>query len=378
MTHTPPPPAPPAIVLPAPHQASYGIVRGVAGPGSRRVVVKVDGRIVGRAHLAGRTFTVDVDLPFGVHAIRVETLDARGRRAGRTVRDVLGLPRSARPRLRADRLDPGLQRDVRRLAAAFGPTSGVHVQSLTSGAGAAWNARATLPAASTLKLAIAVAALTRLDGPPRHGSSLDARFRTMLRLSDNGAANALERTFGGSTSGGSAIVNGVMNAIGAWRTEMYGGYIVEQSIGAERVREPEGRGIPLNVVEQPSWGVGKHTTAHDLSLLFRALWLASGGLGPLRASAQGVTAAEARYLLHVLAGVRDHGKLDRLLRGRPGVGVLHKAGWIDSARHDSGLVFWRGGVFVATVMTYRGGATGVASDVLAGQVALAALRRFRG
>lgn len=378
MIVTPTPPAPPAITLPAPHQASYGIVRGVAAPGARRVVVRVDGRIVRKAKLAGRAFAIDLDLPFGVHAIRVETVDAKGRRAARTVADVLGLPRSARPRLRADRLDAWLQRDLRRLAAAFGSTAGIHVQSLTSGAGAAWNARATFPAASTLKLAIAVAALTRLEGPPAHGSALDGLFRSMLERSDNGAANALERTFGGSTSGGSAIVNGVMRTIGAERTEMYGGYIVEQSVGGRAARAPAGRGIPSNVVEQPSWGVGKHTTAQDLSRLFRALWLASGGLGPLRRSAQGVTAAEARYLLHVLAGVRDHGKLDRSLGGVHGVGVLHKAGWIDSARHDSGLVFWRGGVFVATVMTHRRAGAGVASDVLAGRVATAALRRFRG
>ena len=34
--------------------------------------------------------------------------------------------------------------------------------------------------------------------------------------------------------------------------------------------------------------------------------------------------------------------------------VLHKAGWITAARHEHGLVFWRGGVFVAGVMTWNG------------------------
>jgi hypothetical protein len=46
-------------------------------------------------------------------------------------------------------------------------------------------------------------------------------------------------------------------------------------------------------------------------------------------------------------------------------------------RHDNGLVFWRGGVFLATVMTYHQGGVGVASDVLAGRVAAVALARFR-
>ena len=57
--------------------------------------------------------------------------------------------------------------------------------------------------------------------------------------------------------------------------------------------------------------------------------------------------------------------------------VLHKAGWISTARHDTGLVFWRGGVFVAGVMTWNGNGVGRSSDVLAGRVAELALARFR-
>ena len=58
--------------------------------------------------------------------------------------------------------------------------------------------------------------------------------------------------------------------------------------------------------------------------------------------------------------------------------VLHKSGWIDAARHDAGLVVWEGGVLVAAVMTHRASGAGRRSDVLAGDVAEAALRRFRG
>ena len=80
----------------------------------------------------------------------------------------------------------------------------------------------------------------------------------------------------------------------------------------------------------------------------------------------------------MLAQVRDHGKLDREVGAVAGVRVLHKAGWIGTARHDNGIVFWPGGAFVATVMTYRSGGAGTASDVLAGRVARIALDRFRG
>ena len=88
--------------------------------------------------------------------------------------------------------------------------------------------------------------------------------------------------------------------------------------------------------------------------------------------------ADARYLLYLLANVRDPGKLDREVRGLPGVRVLHKAGWINAARHDNGLVFWRGGVFVVTVMTYRARRRRESSDALAGRIARIALARFAG
>jgi hypothetical protein len=157
---------------------------------------------------------------------------------------------------------------------------------------------------------------------------------------------------------------------------MYGGYILGTSLDGSR--EIASRGVPVSVVDQPAWGVGKATTAADLARLCRSIWLAGGGLGPLAGRRSGVSPAEARYLLYVLAHVRDRGKLGRFVGRRPGTIVLHKAGWIDPARHDAGLVVWHGGIFVAAVMTYDGAGTGTRSDVLAGRVAQAALRRFRG
>jgi hypothetical protein len=77
----------------------------------------------------------------------------------------------------------------------------------------------------------------------------------------------------------------------------------------------------------------------------------------------------------VLAHVADPGKLDRYLPD--GIPVLHKAGWIIHARHDAGIVYWQGGAFVAAVMTWNASRTGPSSDVLAGRVAAAALRRYQ-
>jgi len=364
------------IERPAAYQVSYGVVEGRAAPGARRVIVRIDGRIARSLRLTRRAFRLDVPLPPRDVRVRVETVDAKGRRAGRTVANVFGLPHAARPRERLLRLDPGLQADVRRLSRGFPGVAAVYVENLGTGAGAAWNARATFPAASTLKLAIAVAVLSRSDGPPSAGSFVDRLVRRMLDDSDNESANQLLVALGGSTSSGGHVVDGVMRSIGLERTVMYGGYILGTSLGP--TREVAARGVPVSVVEQPAWGVGKATTAVDLARLHRAVWLASGGLGPLVRGGSGVSPAEARYLLYVLAHVRDHGKLGRFVGRRPGGIVLHKAGWIDEARHDAGLVVWRGGVFVAAVMTYDHAGAGTRSDVLAGRVAQAAIRRFSG
>jgi len=264
---------------------------------------------------------------------------------------------------------------MRRLAGGFGGTSAIYVQNLVTGAGAAWNARATFPAASTLKLAIAVAALARYDGTPAPGSTLDSLLRAMVTYSNDEAANDTERYFGGSTSGGSALVNAMMRSLGLVDTEMYGGYLIESAARPERALAGP---IPLRIESQPSWGRGKRTSAYDLASLLRAVWLASGGLGPLRAAQPGFTAADARYLLYLLAHVRDRGKIDREVGRLPGVRVLHKAGWINAARHDNGIVLWPGGAFVVAVMTHRPYGAGVSSDVLAGKVAAAALSRFGG
>lgn len=358
---------PPAIEQPAPHQASYGLVTGIAARGTRRIVVSARGRVLASEQLRGQRFSLRVTLPIGDVTVRVTTLGVGRRRSVGVVHDVLGLPRSARPRIVAAHEDPALARRVRRLARGYPGISGIYLQSLTAGAGAAWNAQARFPAASTLKLAIATTVLAEYSGVPSPRSELGSLMRRMIALSDNASANALEVWLGGSTSGGSDRVNALMRSIGLHDTIMYGGY--ELGTIARR--------IPVRVEEQPAFGFGKYTTAWDLASLFRAIWLASGNRGPLRTTASGFTAADARYLLWLLGHVHDTPKLDRIV-GRSGdVAVLHKAGWIDAARHDAGLVFWRGGVFVASVMTWSPRGTSVSSDALAGRCAKVALDRFR-
>jgi hypothetical protein len=416
-----PPLPPPAITQPAPHQVSYGLVRGRAAAGTRWVVVSANGHALATKPVRKRAFSLRVALPTGDVRVRVTTAAADGRKSTRVVRDVFGLPAASEPRFRRGREDMVLARRVRRLARGFRGSSGVYVQSLTGGSGAAWNAKARFPAASTLKLAIATAVLARQRGLPPTGSYLDDLLVSMLAYSDNAAANALETWLGGSTSGGSYRVDALMRSIGMKDSEMYGGYelntylMSDATASRDRVRDlarpgryrpgearfralrrpshpraarsrPKAgdpvaslipRQIPVEVDEQPSWGYGKHTTAKDLATLLRAVWLASAGTGPLARSEPGFSADDGRHLLWILARVRDQPKLERVEKGNRGVKVLHKAGWVSIARHDAGLVFWPGGVFVVGVLTYSQYGVGVTADALAGKVAAATLTRLR-
>ena len=353
---------PPAIVAPAPREVSFGLVAGRAPLGTKRIIVHVGKYVVAEEPLRGRSFSLDVPMRVGVVQVRVTAVDGRNRRSTRIVDPVYALPPESQPLERSPTRDPLLDRSVRTLVRRHGGTTGVYVQDLRTGKGAAWNARARFPAASTLKLAIAVTVLRSLDGKPEERTRVAGQLAKMLVFSDNGAANDLEVWLAGSTSTGSERVNETMRALGLRDSLMYGGYETPRTPAAAAAP------IPIRVERQPSFGVGKYTTAWDLARLARAVYLAAAGKGPLLRL--GVTASEARYLLWLLTQVADRGKLDRFLGSSPV--VMHKAGWLPGVRHDNGVVAYWGGVYVASVLTWQT----PAADEFAGQVSFAALQRF--
>jgi hypothetical protein len=358
-----PPPPPLALVAPAEREVSFGHIAGRVPRGTWAIVVRADGRSLAVRRVTGGSFDFRVSLPRKEVTVRVAAYSA-GRSARQTiVPHVFGLPRSAEPRAVRGSRDVRLSGQVRALARSFPGTSAVYVEDLVTGRGGAWNARARFPAASTLKVAIAVEALRSLSAKPAAGSSLDALLRRMLIDSDNDAANEVE-----SILGGGGRVDELLHGLGIGDTWMGGGYL-----HGTPVLPP----IPVRVDSQPSFPCCKYTTAFDLARLFTDIHLAAGGRGPLIARYGGAfTSSDARYLLYLLVHVTDRGKLGRFLGGGP-YALLHKAGWISYARHDAGLVYWPGGVFVAAVMTYGSG-VGSASDLLAGRAAKLVLARLRG
>jgi beta-lactamase class A len=292
----------------------------------------------------------------------VTALDSLGHGASTTVAPVLGLPAAAAPRYVRSTRDAKLMRLIGHLVHAYPGTSAVYVEDLRTGHGAAFNARARFSAGSTLKLAIAVGVLRALHGPPRPGSSVANLMDEMLIYSDNESANELA-----DLCGGGYVLDGMLRTLGLYDTELDGGYIVEP----KRKRLPP---IPVGTNSQPDLEPGKYTTAFDLARLIRDVELAAAGKGVLAKRFPSFTTSAARYLLYELAHVQDPGKLSRFLP--KSALVAHKAGWHSTVRHDNGLVFWSGGSFVATVMTWRSSGVGTDSDVLAGRVAWLSLRRF--
>jgi len=246
---------PPAIVSPAPREVSFGRVEGRVSGGTIRVRVFVDGALEGVRDVAGASgFSFTLDLPARDVRIRVVAENAQGDRASTAVGPVYGLPTEGRPfPLSRSIQDAVLARRVRALTRAYPGIAAAYVQDLRTGRGAAWNARARFPAASTLKLAIAVEVLRRLDGRPPPSTSLYRLLWSMLVYSDNAAANQLLGWIGGSTSGGADRVNALMRSLRLRDSHMYGGYEV---LAADAARP-----IPLQINEQPAFGVGKYTTA---------------------------------------------------------------------------------------------------------------------
>jgi beta-lactamase class A len=357
----------PVITSPAPREISFGRITGRVFAGTRRVNLIVARRVIASKQITGPArFSFAVTLPARMIGVRVVAVNATGERSGITVPNVRGVPLPGEPGvLRPTVEDAVLARKLRTLAQNFPGIAAVYVQDLQTGRGAAWNARARFPAASTLKLPIAIEVLRTLRYRPSAGSSIDRLLRSMLIYSSNEAANSLLVRLGGSTSSGAYRVNALMNSVNVRDSLMYGGY---------QMATAAARPIPLRVNEQPAFGGGKYTTAWDLARLHRFVGMAARGIGPLPRVSGTFGRPDARYLLWILSQVADRGKLQRFLS--PSATVPHKAGWIGTARHDAGVVYWRNGSFSVAVMTWNASGVGSSSDILAGRVARVARDHF--
>jgi beta-lactamase class A len=357
----------PAILAPARNETSFGGLVVQIPPGTGRVVVRVNGEAIRDRSATGSIERFTLPLAGRDLRIKVTAHDGDDGRTSDVVEPVVGLPRAGRPTGTVPQLDPTLQRRLRRLADGFPGTTAFYVMNLRTGLGAGRNAKARFPAASTVKLGIAIEVMRRLRRIPSESSWLGRKLRNMLVRSTNKAANDLLEWLEGSQTEGAAAVTRMFHRVGLLDTYMYGGYI----LGTRSARP-----IPVNAVSQPSFS-GRYTSAYDLARLLRYIHSAQARRGPLITDLKGFRPAEARRLMFHLANSRTNGRLDRFI-GDEVSALPHKAGWIDDARHDVGVVYWPDGAFVIAVLTWNGsGVTVREPSVLQGRMAETSLERYR-
>ena len=175
---------------PRAREAFFGTVAAVAPPGATRAELYVGDVRVRSVGVVGRTVTLRVPRGPGPYDLRVRFTDGR-----RLVRrdEAIGtwlLPRAGDVLRRERRRDPRLSARLGRLAAAYPGWAAVWTHDLRTGVTAGWNSDASFPAASTVKLAVLVAALQRY-GPRPERSSAWPLIRDLATWSSNVASNRL-------------------------------------------------------------------------------------------------------------------------------------------------------------------------------------------
>lgn len=221
---------------------------------------------------------------------------------------VLDVSRSAVPAHPLASEDVALSRRLAALARRFDGFSGVWTHDMTTGRWAGWNEDAQFPAASLVKLAVAVAT----PWPSLH---LSYDMSAMLRWSSNLAANRLYREVG------RAAIEAALRRMGAVHSTYTGPY----RVGTSRSSNPPR--ISARV-----------TTARDVGRML--FWL------------------EVNHRGDIL------GELEHSEQFKDNVGILRprdpaaqKHGWFSVVRHSAAIVYSKNGPRIVVVLTYAPGLT---------------------
>jgi beta-lactamase class A len=322
-----------AVVTPFAHEVSDGRLVITAPAGTDGVRVAVAGRDVrpssvqfadsaGRVRLVIQIATV-TSAPVTVRIVPLRASKAVG---AAHVIGVRLLGPSALRAARTARAAPAGSRQAAALVRSAGFAAGVSVQCATDGRVVRGAATRRFTAASTLKAAIAAAALARDAGTVDRGTY--ALLERAIVESSNEAANAvLARVGSGSTSRGTARVNRLMRGAGMLGASLDGPYRTTSSPGSGPSR--------------------KFTTADDLRrlalLIYRA---ASTGEGAFARA--GLGRHDARLLLGLMLRATYPGVVRPVVRGA----VAHKAGWLTTVQNDLAIAFGvRGGPCFVGVTT---------------------------
>jgi beta-lactamase class A len=247
-------------------------------------------------------------------------------------RDVprFGKPSAARAERRRDtRIAAGLAA----IGRGYDGWAALWYHDLRTGAWAGWNAEASFPAGSLVKLGAIGAALRRWPRPER--SPLWYDLRQLTGWSSNLAANRIVRAVGGER-----VVQDALRRLGATASTYPGPYRAGTSVSRDAPKPPAHR----------HWRV---TTAHDLGHMLYALNAAAAGNRYVTRQT-GLDVTKARLALGLLAAAHAGGAHAGLIRPYvpATVRIARKEGWLSDLRGTAAIVYGRNPKIVV-VLVYR-------------------------
>jgi beta-lactamase family protein len=299
----------PATVLeletPRSGEAFFGLLSSRTPPGTAFADIRIGTRQPVRVPVYDDRLIYRLRLAAGRYDIAVNYVYAPNRVVGKArSEDVWLLPATATRATVARASDPALSRRLVALARGFRGYSGIWLHDLTSGRTAQWNADTRFPAASTVKLAVVIAALAKF-GPRPERSHVAYDLRALTAWSSNLASNRLLDELGGSERQGSAIAQAVLERVGAYSSTFTGDYRIGTAYSPSDNRNP------------PPLVSSRVTTARDLGRILFQLQAAALGRHSALAATR-LTRHEARVGLAFLLSSEASG--DNLGLFRPAVG----------------------------------------------------------
>jgi hypothetical protein len=241
--------------------------------------------------------------------------------------------------------DPALAGRLAAIGHSYPGWAAFWVHDLSTGAWAGWNADATFPAASTVKVGVLGAALARGHGPR---SSLWYDLRQLAGWSSNLAANRVTRLVGGERA-----VAATLRRLGARSSTYPGPYRA-------------GTSSALDAPKPPPHGHVRVTTAHDLGRILYTFHAAAAGNSYVERTT-GITQVQARRGLGLLV----HSVRGGLIEPFTNAPTAHKEGWISDFRGSAAIVYGRTPK-VVVVLAYRPGIVEAEARVLGRRTVAAA------
>ncbi len=261
--------------------------------------------------------------------------------------------RVTRPRRR----DATLARRLEQLGRGYDGYAALWAHDLRTGRTASWNADASFPAASLVKLGVLVAALERF-GPRPERSEAWRDIRDLATWSSNLATNRLLVRLGGSESGGARIAQQALHRLGATSSTFTGFYRLGTGAAADRPR-------PLPVLTY------RRTTARDVGRILLELHAAAAGeRAALRRT--GLSLHEARVGLALLLSSARRGENAGLLRPRGPAAQKH--GWTTNVQHTAAVLYEPSGPKIVVLLTFRPDEVRLAASAALGARLLLAVR----